>query len=169
VTQALYEHPGRRVILVVTDGVDRGSKTPWNELRMYAQARAVAIFGLVQTGDATVRTGLRNPEDIFNSMCDLTGGIVMTAETKNIGEQLQQFTELLRGRYIVEFPHPVDTKGGYHDMNITIDKDKSEAFVLPTGIGVPVDKPEILTDPTTVPLDPSSSPQLGKRKVISPN
>jgi hypothetical protein len=167
VTQSLYEHPGRRVILVVTDGVDRGSKTRWNELRMYAQARAVAIFGMVQTGDTTFRTGLRNPEDIFSSVCDLTGGIVMTAEAKSVAEQLQQFTELLRGRYVVEFPHPVDTKGGYHDMSITIDK--SEAFVLPTGIGVPVDNPDVLTDPKTVPLDPSSSPQLGKRKVISPN
>jgi hypothetical protein len=32
-----------------------------------------------------------------------------------------------------------------------------------------VDDPAILKDPTTVPLDPSSVPQMGKKKVISPN
>ena len=167
VTEALYQHPGRRVILVVTDGVDRGSKISWNELRLYAQARAVAIFGMVQTGDATFRTGTRNPEDLFNSVCDLTGGIVMTAAEKGVAEQLQQFTEMVRGRYVLEFPHPVDTKGGYHDMSISIEK--SEAMILPTGIGIPADKATVLEDPTTVPMDPSGAPQLGKRKVIAPN
>jgi hypothetical protein len=167
VTQALFEHPGRRVMLVVTDGVDRGSKTGWNELRQYAQSRAVAIFGLVQTGDSNRGLMVRNPEDTFNMVCDMTGGMVMTAEQKSIAEQMQQFMELLRGRYIVEFPHPVDTKGGYHDMYITIEK--SDAYVLPTGIGVPADNPAVLQDPRTVPLDPSGAPQLGKRKVLSPN
>jgi hypothetical protein len=166
-TQALFEHPGRRVILVVTDGVDRGSKTSWNELRQYAQSRAVAIFGLVQTGDTNRGLRASNPEDAFNMVCGFTGGMVITTEQRSVAEQLEQFMELLRGRYIVEFPHPVDTKGGYHDMNITIDK--SEVYVLPTGIGIPTDDPAVLQDPKTVPLDPSGAPQLGKRKVISPN
>ncbi len=91
----------------------------------------------------------------------------MTAEAKSLAEQMQRLVGMVRGRYIVEFPHPVDTKGGYHDMNITIEK--SDAYVLPTGIGVPADNPAVLKDPTTVPLDPGDAPQLGKRKVISPN
>ena len=149
VTQALYARPGRRVILVVTDGVDRGSKTTWNELRESAQERAVAIFGMVQAADTNFRRGSNNPKDIFNSVCNLSGGLVMTAEAKSLAEQMQRLVGMVRGRYIVEFPHPVDTKGGYHDMNITIEK--SDAYVLPTGIGVPADNPAVLKDPTTVP------------------
>ena len=41
----------------------------------------------------------------------------MTANGRSLGTELKQFTETVRERYIVEFPHPVDTKGGYHDMN----------------------------------------------------
>ena len=149
VTRALGEQPGRRVMLVVTDGVDRGSKTPWNETRRFAQARGVAIFGMVEAGGTV---GTRNPEDIFRSVCELTGGIVLPASEKSVAGELKNFAGLVRTRYIVEFPHPVDTKGGYHDMNITIDK--SDVHVLPTGIGIPVDDAAILHDPTTVPTDP---------------
>jgi hypothetical protein len=52
-------------------------------------------------------------------------------------------------------------------MSISIEK--SEAMILPTGIGIPADKATVLEDPTTVPMDPSGAPQLGKRKVIAPN
>ena len=45
-TDELYELPGRRVILAVTDGDDGGSRSTWNQLRSNAQLRAVAIFGL---------------------------------------------------------------------------------------------------------------------------
>ena len=51
VTQALGKQPGRRVMLVVTDGVDRGSKAKWDELRVSAVQHGVAIFGMVQLAD----------------------------------------------------------------------------------------------------------------------
>jgi hypothetical protein len=164
VTQALSDRPGRRVILVVTDGEDRGSKTSWNELRELAQDHGVAIFGLTQGYDPMQVGRSSNPEDIFRAVCELSGGMVLTASGKTLADDLQQFTRLLRGRYIVEFPHPVDTIGGDHQLDITIDK--QEAFIRPSGIAVPVDDPAILSDPATVQPDPANAPQLGKRKVL---
>ena len=167
--KALSEGPGRRVILVVTNGVDRGSKTPWNVLRDYAQERGVAIFGVVQMGDMNpaFRTGSGNRENLFNGLCELTGGMVIASSQGNLAADLKRFTALLRGRYIVEFPHPVDTVGGQHGMDITIGK--SDAFIRPAGAAVPVDDPAILKDPMTISSDPSHAPQLGKRKVLTPN
>jgi hypothetical protein len=168
VAQALGEQPGRRVMLVVTDGVDRGSKGSWNGLRILAQEQGVAIFGMAQLGDTDAgRAGGRGPGDVFESICERSGGSVLTASERSLAYELKQFMEMVRGRYIVEFPHPVDTHGGFHQMVITIAK--SDATVLAAGIGVPKDDPAILNDPTTVPLDPSSAPQLGKRKVVGPN
>lgn len=164
VIQDLSEQPGRRVVLVVTDGVDRGSKTPLDAVREFAQERAVAIFGMLQTGYGSFGAGSR--EFLFNSLCGLTGGIVMLAEPNHLAEKMERFTAMLRGRYIVEFPHPVDTKGGHHDMQITIGQ--SDALILPTGIGVPVDNPAVLEDPNTVPMNPEDAPQLGKQKAIGP-
>jgi hypothetical protein len=167
VTQAMSELPGRRVILVVTDGEDRGSKTTWNELRTLAQNHGVAIFGLMQGYDPTHGGRPSSPENIFRGVCELSGGMVLTASGKTLAEDLQRFTTLLRGRYIVEFPHPLDTVGGDHQMDITIEK--QEAFIRPSGIAVPVDDPAILIDPNTVQPDPANAPQLGKRKVLPPH
>jgi hypothetical protein len=168
VTQALGEQPGRRVMLVVTDGVDRGSKTSWNGLRILAQEQGVAIFGMVQLADTDASHFRQsNPEDMFRSVCQLSGGIVLTASERSLAYELKQFTEMVRARYIVEFPHPVDTHGGFHDMNITIAN--SNARILAAGVGYPKDDPAVLNSPTTVPLDPADVPQLGKRKAIGPN
>jgi hypothetical protein len=163
IVQNVSKRPGRRVILAVTDGVDRGSRNSWNALRYFAQTRSVAIFGLVQPAD------LRNTQNEapFNDVCQLSGGILLPTSAKDLGKQLAWAVTLIRGRYIVEFPRPVTTVGGHYSMDITISW--RQAVILPTGAGVPTDDPAILNDPTTVPPDLSRTPQLGNRKILTPN
>jgi hypothetical protein len=167
--KTLSEGPDRRVILVVTDGTDRGSKTSWNALRDFAQGEGVAIFGLVQSGDLlpAFRTGSSNQENLFHSLCELTGGMVMMSSEKSLAEDLKWFTKLLRGRYVLEFPHPVDTVGGQHRLDISMGQ--ANAFIRPAGASVPVDDPAVLKDPMTISTDPSHVPQLGKRKILTPH
>jgi hypothetical protein len=163
IVQTLSKRPGRRVILAVTDGVDRGSRNSWNALRDFAQTRSVAIFGLVQPGD------LRHTqnETPFNDLCQLSGGILLPTSAEDLGKQLAWAVTLIRGRYIVEFPRPVTTVGGHYSMDITISR--RQALIRPTGAGVPTDDPAILNDPTTVPPDLSRTPQLGNRKILTPH
>lgn len=164
VEQAMAHKPGRRAILVATDGLDRGSRNTWEEVREFAQRNGIAVFGLIQANDvfAATHAGYPRTEDTFRELCERTGGIVLVANERDLGIGLQQFTALLRGRYIVEFPRPHSTQPGLHQMAITVDR--NDVLALPTGIGVPVDDPAVLKDPTTVPLDPGSTPQLGKGK-----
>ena len=163
IVQALSMQRGRRVILAVTDGVDRGSRNSWNALRDFAQTRSVAIFGLVQPGN------LRDTQNEapFNDLCQLSGGILLPTPAKDLGKQLAWAVTLIRSRYIVEFPRPVTTVGGNYSLHITISKN-SEAMVRPTGSQVPIDDPAILNDPTTVPSDLSRTPELGRRKILTP-
>jgi hypothetical protein len=166
VTGELRGLPGRRVVLAVTDGLDRGSKATWNEVRVQAQQSGVAVFGMTQSGGMYSYSPALSPENQFNGLCELTGGMVLHAERKTLAAELQRFTTLLRGRYIIEFPHPVDTEGGRHGMDITIDK--LDAFIRPAGASVPKDDPAVLNDPATIPGDPENTPQLGKRKLLTP-
>jgi hypothetical protein len=159
-TKDLRARSGLRVMLVVSDGVDGGSRTNWNLVREYAASSSVAIFGI---------TGERKffDEDPFNSVCQLSGGILLTASQRNLGKQVQWFMTMVRGRYIVEFPHPVSTTPSYRVMDITIAK--SLAFIRPAGAAVSVDDPKILNDPMTILPDASYAPQVGNRKVITPH
>jgi hypothetical protein len=163
IVETLSTRPGRRVILAVTDGVDRGSRSSWNALRFFAQTRSVAIFGLVQPAD------LRNTQDEvpFDDVCELSGGILLPTSAKDLGKQLAWAVTLIRARYIVEFPRPVSTVGGHYSLDITIST-RPEAFIRPTGSQFPSDDPAILNDPTTVPSDLSRTPELGDRKILTP-
>jgi hypothetical protein len=71
----------------------------------------------------------------------------------------------LRERYIVEFPRPAKSEPGELGMEVKIVKDNY--FIRPTGISVPIPDPALLADPTTVPSDPSLTPEVGKRKTMT--
>jgi hypothetical protein len=160
VTDELSKLPGRRVILAVTDGNDLGSRHTWNDLRFLAQTKGVAIFGMTMLSAYS-----RGPvEDAFHAVCELSGGMLIFTSKGNIAERLKGFTVTLRERYIVEFPRPIDSKGGEHDLLVSIDK--SHYFIRPAGVSVPIADPAVLADPTTVRADPSHAPEYGSRKVL---
>jgi hypothetical protein len=163
IIDTMSERPGRRVILAVTDGVDRGSRNSWNALRFFAQTKSVAIFGLVQPSDLRNRGN----EVPFNDVCQLSGGILLPTSEQDFRKQLAWAVTLIRGRYIVEFPPPVNTISGNYRLDVTISQ-SPRAFIRPTGSQLPIDDPAVLKDPTTVPSDPSRSPELGNRKILSP-
>ncbi len=167
VTQQLKQLPGRRVILAVTDGQDKGSRNTWNDLRRFAAGSGVAIFGMkepVYTDSGWPGFAHGRSEDAFDTLCQMTGGLVLTTGEENISERLKRFTAMLRGRYIVEFPRASNTTAGFHGLDVAIEK--SNAFIRAAGISVPVADPRVLADPTTVPSDPSLAPEMGKRRIL---
>jgi hypothetical protein len=159
--------PGRRVMLVVSDGHDDGSTYPWGDVSVSAQMAGVAIFGLRNTSSVAIS---RSPlsrvvsGDPFNSLCELSGGVVLSMADRSLEESLRWFTTILRERYIVEFPRPGKPVAGSHNLDVKIAKG-SEFLVRPAGISVPIPDAAVLTDPTTVPSDPSQTPEIGTRRV----
>lgn len=169
-TRQLSDQPGRRVILTMSSGVDGGSKTSWNDLRVFAQSMGVAIFGVTyvpQTAAGSLRWS-SGAENAFNAMCQLTGGVVLLAVPVDLDMQLKRFTEIVRERYIVEFPRPARGSPGEHSLQVRIAK--SHDMIRPAGISVPIQDANVLADPSTVPVDPSTAPEFGTRKIlVAPN
>jgi hypothetical protein len=93
--------------------------------------------------------------------------MLLQTTAKDLGKQLAWAVTLVRGRYIVEFPRPVTTVGGERTLEITISK--LHAFIRAAGAEVPTDDPAILNDPTTIRPDLSRTPELGNRKILTPN
>jgi len=181
VALALSELPGRRVILVVTDGRDTGSRISWDRVRDFAQATGIAIFALnfapaSSTGMGNYRSGRggylpggggsSGVENPLTSVCQLSGGLVMRMNyAAALPTTLERFVRMLRERYIVEFPRPSNSTAGHHGMEVKIDK--GAYFIRPSGVSVPLPDPALMADPTTIQAGPSQAPEEGKRKVMN--
>jgi len=167
-TGELYKVPGRRVILAVTDGRDNGSRNTWKEVTTYAGANGVAVFGMTYLplqAVGKVQFLLWSREDPFHLLCELSGGMVLLTTATSLDVTLERFVTILRERYIVEFPRPANSTSGKHAMNVQVAK--GNYFVRPAGISVPIPDPALLADPTTVPSDPSRTPEQGTRKPLA--
>ena len=163
----VYHRPGRRVVLAITDGIDRASTSTWEYVRVVAQSAGVAIFGMVDVPLHLRGTWSRSPEDEFNSVCELSGGMILTTNESDLPETLKRFTQTLRERYIVEFPRPLSFSPGEHGLHVKIEKSK-EDFIRSAGVSLPIEDPTVRADPATVPSDPSRAPVEGSRKPMKP-
>ncbi|HEU5341830.1 hypothetical protein [Edaphobacter sp.] len=166
VVQEMSQVPGRRVILVVTNGEDRGSHVQSKLLTQFAQSKGVAVFGIESQTYLHLAGGFQY-EDPLDALCQLSGGLVVRATTDTLAEKLVRFVTMVRGRYIVQFPRPYNSTAGSHNLAVTIEK--SDDFIRSAGISVPIPDPALMTDPTTVPSDPSLTPQQGKRRILPKN
>lgn len=154
--------PGRRVMLVVSNGYDKGSKVRANSVREYAQVKGVAIFGLV---DASISMPWwKMFEGPFDDACQLSGGMVATANSMNLAGQLQGFVTKVRGRYILEFPRPYNATAGGYDLDVKIDH--SDAWIRTAGISFPIQASEARDDSTTIKEDPSLTPVQGPHRIL---
>jgi hypothetical protein len=157
--------PGRHVILAITNGKDHGSRRQWSEVKTFAQATGVAVFGMEYKPEREKNTrSAEIPEDRFNLVCQLTGGMVMSAGEDSLRTQLERFITTLRERYIVEFPRSNHVTAGAHSILVSVGDPL--AIVRPAGIAVPLADPNLLADPTTVPSDNTLAPEPGQRKIL---
>jgi hypothetical protein len=191
----LSDRPGRRVLLVVSKGTDGKSTSGFAETVNFAESRSVTVFGLryweylhvdpvrftgnsltVHTAAAPVGTvtgSSGTDPDLFDQICESTGGLALnlwnpeliSRWTPAVAPALQNMVTLLRGRYILEFPRPDQSKPGLH--NIIVSVPRTHDLVLTTGVTYSTPNPALLSDPTTVPSNPSPA-EFGPRHPLDP-
>jgi hypothetical protein len=177
----LEQQSGRRVLLAITDGVDQGSRTLWTQVRLRAQFQSIAVFGLLPTPvigtERRTETGEfvnldsplpTTPEDKFNQICDLSGGVEVQGRSDIVSFRLKEFTKIVRERYIMEFPRARNEEAGIHTLAVFY-KNKSSLYIVSSGIMVPIASDEEKKGANTIPADPSRAPTEGNRKVLLPN
>lgn len=160
----LYQLPGRRVILAVSQGRDHGSMNTWNEARSYLQETGVAVFGMLHT--ITFGRDIYSAElDPFSAVCESSGGFVFHATVPTLDATMKTFVTTVRDRYIVEFPRPKNATSGKHAMQVKVAHGEYY-FVRVAGISVPLPDPAVLADPSTVSAGPKDAPEQGTRKIL---
>jgi len=176
----LDQQPGRRVLLAITDGEDSGSRTPWRDVMLHAQLHSETVFGLLATPTFIAQKPrevseifhvdspfFTNHEDKFEQVCVNSGGIQLQASEHTAMYRLKEFTQMLRERYILEFPRASNEEAGMHTLAVTYRK-KTNLYIASAGISVPIASEEERKGLSTIQPDLSQKPTEGDRKVLLP-
>jgi hypothetical protein len=185
-TDALGELPGRRVLVIVSDGKDGKSAASFSDASMHAIASSVAIFGLRDWIEVLRERGLaaqtarggrlpvsalasgpgghaKDDEDLFDLLCGGNGGFVQDIAQKEMAKTLQEMVTMLRSRYILEYPRPDAGEPGRHTFNITVAGTPDRVWA--PGVSYPSADPALLADPSTVRSAPSPA-TFGTRRPL---
>jgi hypothetical protein len=175
VSQDMGDLPGRRVVLVISDGEDRHSTNDWLTVARFAGNKSVAIFGIrpVRTPTGTTKgysgsdfnDGWLTVEesDSFGRLCGTSGGSVLDGDRSKrlMSGQIQRLMTMLRNRYIIEFPRPANGSAGFFAFEVQA-KDPT-AIIRAAGIAFPPREGDPKQPDGTVPQDPSQMPLVGSK------
>ena len=177
-TSALGKLPGRRVLLILSNGRDGKSIASFSEASTNAIKNSVAIFGVrdwveyIRARQVAARPFIPAPaggpvmrEDLLDLLCVGNGGITFNVSQREVAKSLQTFVTMVRGRYILEYPRPDVALAGLHYVTITVPG--THDFVQSTGIVYPTTDPAVLADPSTVHSSPSPA-TFGTRRPLDP-
>jgi VWFA-related protein len=152
--------PGRRVLVIISEGRDGRSVTPLSKLINYAGVNGVAIFGIrdfrahqsEREFDSAVIGGLSGDSkfavDSVSALAHNNGGIVFNVEPLQLGQDLNDLLTDIRARYILEFSWP-HNQAGLHGISVTVPD--VDASARPAGVSTSLPDPAVYSDPTTIP------------------
>ncbi len=105
IDQALKTTPGeKRIIVVISDGLDRGSKTSFEKILAELQRLDITVYA-VQAQDRTrgaIRRDVPKPRQVIDKLVEGTGGAIFSIDEPAIAAKAI-CDELRRNRYVLSY------------------------------------------------------------------
>jgi VWFA-related protein len=105
IEQALQTAPGHKhVIVVISDGLDRGSKTSFERILAELQRLDITVYA-VQAQDRTrgaIRRDVPKPKQVIDKLVEGTGGAIFSIEEPSVAAKTI-CDELRKNRYVVSY------------------------------------------------------------------
>jgi Ca-activated chloride channel family protein len=105
IEQALHTAPGQKhVIVVISDGLDRGSKTSFEKILADLQRLDITVYA-VQAQDRTrgaLRRDVPKPKQVIDKLVEGTGGAIFSIEEPSVAAKAV-CDELRKNRYVVSY------------------------------------------------------------------
>ncbi len=143
--------PGRRVLLILTNGEDNKGVIKWHDLTADTALYAVTVIALNVPDPMIDQWG-----GSLNMLLQRSGGMYISTPPQIVPNLLPSLIHMLRNRYVLQFSMPANLMGGIHDVTVKINAFTS--LVRPSGITIPLNDPTTKTGPVDTPLVPTPTP-----------
>jgi len=105
IEEALRATPGqKRVIVVISDGLDRGSKTTFEKILAQLQSLDITVYA-VQAQDRTrgaIRRDVPKPKQVIDKLVEGTGGVIFSIDEPAVAAKAI-CDELKKNRYVLSY------------------------------------------------------------------
>jgi VWFA-related protein len=105
IDEALRALPGqKRVIVVISDGLDRGSKTTFEKILAQLQSLDITVYA-VQAQDRTrgaIRRDVPKPKQVIDKLVEGTGGVIFSIDEPAVAAKAI-CDELKKNRYVLSY------------------------------------------------------------------
>jgi VWFA-related protein len=105
IDQSLRAVPGqKRILVVISDGLDRGSKTPFDKILAELQTLDITVYA-VQAQDRTrgaIRRDVPKPKQVIEKLVEGTGGAVFSIDEPTVAAKTI-CDELRKNRYVISY------------------------------------------------------------------
>jgi VWFA-related protein len=105
IDEALRATPGqKRVIVVISDGLDRGSKTSFERILSQLQSQDITVYA-VQAQDRTrgaIRRDVPKPKQVIDKLVEGTGGVIFSIDEPAVAAKAI-CDELKKNRYVLSY------------------------------------------------------------------
>ncbi|MDQ1637704.1 MAG: Ca-activated chloride channel [Pyrinomonadaceae bacterium] len=105
IDEALRAMPGqKRVIVVISDGLDRGSKTTFEKILAQLQSLDITVYA-VQAQDRTrgaIRRDVPKPKQVIDKLVEGTGGVIFSIDEPAVAAKAI-CDELKKNRYVLSY------------------------------------------------------------------
>jgi hypothetical protein len=164
ITRQLETRSSRRVLLAISNGQRSAGEQAMLNLGKLMDRESVSVFGIADSDTLMSSPGYGSRGDVSAAdeagmlarACEVSGGIVLPSSRYSLAKTLAKSIELVRGRYIVEFPRPPGLQAGSYGLQVSIGD--RYAFIRPGGASAPIADPKEAHDPTLEQGAPSQTP-----------
>jgi len=105
IDQALRAMPGqKRIVVVISDGLDRGSKTTFEKILAELQRLDITVYA-IQAQDRTrgaIRRDVPKPKQVIDKLVEGTGGQIFSIEEASVAAKAI-CDELRQNRYVISY------------------------------------------------------------------
>jgi Ca-activated chloride channel homolog len=120
-----YGSNTRRLLILLTDGMDNASRTTFKHLRDTLKQSQAIIYGVYMV-DPSIALLIDFGRDVLRQIASISGGAVFSPSQKTeVAKALETIAEELRHQYTIGFK-PTNLDGKWHTLKVKLEPDKIE-------------------------------------------